>query len=62
MEARQTVDVDEWVRLINLDGRPATSDDQSKTWDGRVFNSRVAVLAFLEEVDAARREGRTLEP
>ena len=52
----------EWARRINANGRPAASDDQSKTWDGRVLNSKAAVLAFLEEVDVARREGRTLEP
>ena len=41
---------------------PATSDDQSTTWDGRVLYSKATVLAFLEEVAVARREGRTLEP
>jgi hypothetical protein len=62
VEARRAVDVNELARRINENGRPATSDDQSKTWDGRVLNSKAAVLAFLEEVDVARREGRTLEP
>jgi hypothetical protein len=50
------------LNRINANGRPATSDDQFKTWDGRVLNSKAAALAFLEEVDVARREGRTLEP
>lgn len=33
----------------------------SKTWDGRVLNSKAAVLDFLEEVETARREGRDLD-
>ncbi len=56
------IDVAEWTRRLNQDGSPPTPDDQSKTWDGRVLNSKEAVLAFLEEVDAARREGRALGP
>ena len=52
----------EWAARINVSGHPATSDDQSRTWDGRVLNSKAAVLAFLEEVDVARHEGRSLEP
>ena len=40
---------------------PATSDDQSTTWDGRVLNSKATVLEFLEEADVARRKGCTLE-
>ena len=35
---------------------------QSTTLDGRVLNSKATVLAFLEEVDVALREGRTFEP
>ena len=41
---------------------PSTCSHQSTTWDGRVLNSKATVLAFLEEADVARREGRTLEP
>ena len=48
MEARRPVDVNELASRINANGRPATSDDQSKTWDGRVLNSKAAVLAFVD--------------
>jgi hypothetical protein len=56
------IDVDEWSRRINENGTAPTADDQSRTWDGRVLNSKDAVLAFLEELATARREGRSLEP
>jgi hypothetical protein len=56
------IDVAEWTRRINEDGCDPTSDDQSQTWDGRVLNSKAAVLAFLAELSEARREGRSLEP
>ena len=62
VETRRPLDVSEWARRTNENGHPATCDDQSKTWDGRVLNSKAEVLAFLEEVEVARREGRSLEP
>ena len=40
----------------------ATDDDQSRTWDGRVLNTKEAVLAFLAEIEEARNDGRSLDP
>ena len=62
VERALVIDMEEWSRRINADGLPPTADDQSRTWDGRVLDSKEKVLAFLEELDAARREGRTLGP
>jgi hypothetical protein len=62
VEPALVVDVEEWSRRINAEGLPPTADDQSRTWDGRILDSKAKVPAFLEEVDVARREGRTLEP
>jgi len=47
---------------MNATSRPSTSDDQSRTWDGRVLDSKAAVLQFLTELEAARRDGCSLEP
>ncbi|MGH9063751.1 MAG: hypothetical protein ACRD0L_07260 [Acidimicrobiales bacterium] len=58
---RMAVDLHEWIERLRA-GDPPTSDDQSKTWDGRVLDSKETVLAFLKELDTARREGRSLEP
>jgi len=41
---------------------PSTPDDQSRTWDGRVLNTKEAMLEFLEEVEETRRSGRSLDP
>ncbi len=55
------LDGEEWVRRVNASpGR--TPDDVSITWDGRRLDSKEAVLAFLDEVETARREGRHLGP
>lgn len=62
MEPARVIDVEEWSRRINAEGHPPTADDQSRTWDGRVLDSKEKVLAFLEELDAARRDGRILGP
>lgn len=43
-------------------GRPSTGDDQSRTWDGRVLDTKGAVLEFLADLEAARHDGRSLEP
>lgn len=37
---------------------PATADDQTRTWDGRVLDTEDKVLEFLADVAAARAEGR----
>jgi len=52
----------EWSDRMNATGQPSTGDDQSRTWDGRVLDNKAAVLQFLAELDAARNDGRTLEP
>jgi hypothetical protein len=39
-----------------------THDDQSRTWDGRVLDSKDKVLQFIAELDEARRAGRVLGP
>jgi hypothetical protein len=59
--ARRAVGVKELTRHINANGRPASSSDQSKTCDGRVLKAKAPVLALLEEIDVARRDGRALE-
>jgi hypothetical protein len=55
-----TVDAEKVTEHVNANGREATADDQSKTWDGRRLDSEADVMAFLKEVDAARAEGRPL--
>jgi hypothetical protein len=52
----------EWSDRMNATGRPSSADDQSRTWDGRVLDTKGAVLEFLAEIEAARHEGRSLEP
>lgn len=54
--------VKEWSDRINAVGLPATPDDQSRTWDGRVLNTKAAVVEFLVELQKARSEGRSLDP
>ncbi len=39
-----------------------TPDDQSRTWDGRVLDTKEKMLEFLGEVEQARTEGRSLHP
>lgn len=56
------VTVDEFQARLDAAGGPATHDDQSVTWDGRVLDTKDKVLAFLAEVADARAEGRTLGP
>ncbi|MBW3580506.1 MAG: hypothetical protein KY431_05665 [Actinobacteria bacterium] len=41
---------------------PPRRDDQSRTWDGRVLDTKEAVLEFLAEVEEARKSGRSLDP
>ena len=53
--------IEEWAARL-ADGQPPTPDDQSRTWDGRVLDTKQAVLDFLAELEAARKEGRTLGP
>jgi len=54
----QTGELNELLRDL-----PApTDDDQSRTWDGRVLNTKEAVLAFLAEIEEARNDGRSLDP
>lgn len=54
--------VREWSDRINAVGLPPTPDDQSRTWDGRVLNTKEAVVEFLAEIEEARSEGRSLDP
>lgn len=58
----QAVTIEEFQARLDAAGGPATDDDQSVTWDGRVLDSKDKVLAFLAEVAEARAEGRTLGP
>ena len=41
---------------------PSTPDDQSRTWDGRVLDTKEKLLEFLAEVEDARAAGRSLDP
>ncbi len=41
---------------------PATDDDQSRTFDGRVLDTNEKMLEFLAEMEQARKEGRSLDP
>ncbi len=48
--------IDEWEERL-VDGLPPTPDDQSRTWDGRVLDTKEKVLAFLAELDEDRNGG-----
>ena len=50
------------ARIDAATGGAATPDDQCRTWDGRLLNSKAAVLAFLDEVNQAWSEGREIGP
>lgn len=52
----------EWSERINATGEPSTPDDQSRSWDGRVLDTKEKVLEFLAEMAEARSEGRSLDP
>lgn len=52
----------EWSDRMNASGQPSTGDDQSRTWDGRVLDTKGAVLDLLVELEATRHDGRSLEP
>jgi len=41
---------------------PSTPDDQSRTWDGRVLDTKEKLLEFLAEVEESRATGRRLDP
>ena len=41
---------------------PSTPDDQSRTWDGRVLNTKEKMLKFLAELEEARKTGRSFHP
>lgn len=53
--------VEEWSERCNS-GKPSTPDDQSRTWDGRVLDTKEKVLEFLAEIEEARQAGRSLGP
>lgn len=53
--------VEEWSKRWG-GGGPSTPDDQSRTWDGRVLDTKEKVLEFLAEIEEARQAGRTLGP
>lgn len=42
-------------------GAPPTADDVPITWDGRWLDGKVALLAFLVEVEPDRAAGRRVE-
>jgi hypothetical protein len=43
------------------DADPSTPDDQSRTWDGRILNTKAKMLEFLAEIEVARAEGREFD-
>lgn len=48
--------IDEWEKRL-AGGSPPTADDQSRTWDGRVLNTKQKVLEFLAELEEDRNGG-----
>ncbi len=44
------------------DAGPSTPDDQSRTWDGRVLDTKEKMLDFLAELADARQNGRSFHP
>ena len=52
---------EEWAERMR-NAPPATPDDQSRTWDGRVLDTKDKMLEFLAEVEEARRTGRSFHP
>lgn len=40
----------------------STPDDQSRTWDGRLLNTKEKMLEFLAELEEARKTGRSFHP
>ncbi|HSH60549.1 MAG TPA: hypothetical protein VK988_13115 [Acidimicrobiales bacterium] len=52
---------EEWSERMK-GAAPPTPDDQSRTWDGRILNSKEAVLEFLAELEEIRRSGGSLGP
>jgi hypothetical protein len=43
------------------DAAPSTPDDQSRTFDGRVLDTKAKMLEFLAEIEVARAEGREFD-
>ncbi len=52
---------EEWSERMK-GAAPPTPDDQSRTWDGRILNSKEAVLEFLAELEEIRTSGGSLHP
>ena len=50
------------ARINAASSGPATSDDQSRTLDGRLLDTGEKLRAFLAELELARAEGRSLVP
>lgn len=44
--------IEEWAARME-GATPPTSDDQSRTWGGRVLDTKEAVLEFLAEAQGA---------
>ncbi len=42
------------LNALMKDLPPPTDDDQSRTWDGRVLDTKEKVLEFLAEMDQTR--------
>ena len=52
---------EKWTRRFNEGATPSTSDDQSRTHDGRVLDTKESMVAFLNELNARRHaEHRSL--
>lgn len=52
----------EWSDRVNATGRRPTSDDQSRTWDGRVLSTREAILEFWAEIGADGADEHSDDP
>ena len=50
------------ARIDATTGGPSTADDQCRTWDGRILNSKQALMVFLQELADARADGRQIGP
>jgi hypothetical protein len=50
-----------WAEDMRAAG-PSTRDDQSRTWDGRVPNTKQKMLEFLAELEETRKAVRSFHP
>jgi len=52
---------EKWAERMR-NARPPTDDDQTRTWDGRVLDTKEKVIEFLAELEEARSTGRSFHP